>query len=137
MIREALAEACKERGGNSALAKALEVHASTVTRWANGGDIPPPLLKLLAWYFFGVAPPHLAEMITNVQGVLEFTDEEWRMINIMANRVGLTPEKWIASGIREVIALRSSQATAGNIQVLDRVAEDGPAYKAKKKFPKI
>jgi hypothetical protein len=98
-IRRKLAEVCEKRGGKAAIALAFNVHPTTVKRWLEGGEIPPPMCRLLDWYLFGVVPPRLASSV-GLQGTLEFTDAEWRIVRVLAARAGQTPEKWIASTIR-------------------------------------
>ena len=74
-IREALATACKQRGKQAEISKILDVHTSTVKRWVEGGEIPPPILKLLDWFLFGVVPPRLQPM-SDMRTVLEFGADE-------------------------------------------------------------
>jgi hypothetical protein len=117
-IRRKLTVVCEERGGKAAIAKAFNIHPSTVARWQEGGEIPAPMLRLLDWYLFGVAPPRLAPAL-GLQRTLEFTEAEWRIVNILGERAGQTPEKWIAGTIRFHLDLHSD---AGNGM---RVADEG------------
>lgn len=55
---------------------------------------------LLDWYFFGKVPPRITSSSVDLRGILEFSEAEWRIINIFANRAGQTAGKWIASHVR-------------------------------------
>lgn len=94
-IRSRLAEACSERGVKAEISKAFDVHPSTVKRWLEG-EIPSPILKLLDWYFFGTMPPTITATL-DLPGCLEFSRDEWRIVEILARRAGQTPGKWIAT----------------------------------------
>ena len=103
------------------MARALGVSQSTVKRWLEGGEIPPPMMLLLDWYLFGVIPPRLPATV-GLQGTLEFTEAEWRIVRILAAREGQTPEKWIAATIRVHVNVHR----AGDQGKSLRVAEDEP-----------
>jgi len=131
-IRKALQTAAGNRGEITRISKALGVAPSTVTRWVAGGDIPPPMEKLLNLYFFDIMPfdivgEHLLE------SVLSFTEDQWRVINILAKRQGRTPAKWIASKIREYLAWNEEAKEAREGPKLPfeelKVAEDPTPYK--------
>jgi DNA-binding MarR family transcriptional regulator len=97
-IRQQLQTAGKERKG-SKIAAALKIAPSTVKRWIDGGDIPPPMLTLLDLYFFGTIPFEIANQKA-LHGVLDFTTDQWRVIEVLARREAKTPGKWIADQIR-------------------------------------
>lgn len=99
-IRQTLSEACAKRGVQAEISKAFNVSQSTVKRWLEGGEIPPPMLKLLDWYLFGTLPPRLASDVQPPDGKLDFSPEEWSIVLILTARAGQTPAKWIASTIR-------------------------------------
>lgn len=101
-IRETLAAACEQRGVQAEISKAFDVHPSTVKRWVEGGEIPPPMLKLLDWYFFGTVPPRLNGTF-NLRGSLEFTEDEWRIIGLMAARAGQSHAAFIRTTILAII----------------------------------
>jgi len=103
LIRESLIAACASRGVQAEISKAFDVHPSTVKRWIEGGDIPSPMLKLLDLYFFGTIPFEIANEKT-IHGVLDFTDDQWRVIEILARRESTTPGKWIANQIRSYLS---------------------------------
>ena len=98
-IHQALVTACKQRGKQAEISKTLNVHSSTVKRWAETGEIPPPALKLLDWFLFGVVPPRL-NPLTSLTNVLEFDADEWAIIGAAARREGTTEANWIAGQIR-------------------------------------
>lgn len=108
-IRQALAEAAGERGSQAELAKSFEISPSTVTRWVDGGEIPPPMLKLLDFYFFGVVPPRGANS-TDPRTVLDFDEAEWLCLNNLARREGVTVEQWIVGRIRSYLAWSEGKA---------------------------
>ncbi len=61
--------------------------------------------KLLDWYFFGTLPPSVVATL-DLQGVLEFTDDEWHIIGMMARAAGQSEAKWIRESILSFVALR-------------------------------
>jgi DNA-binding MarR family transcriptional regulator len=113
-IRKALTAACAERGVQAEISKAFNVSQSTVKRWLDGGEIPPPMLKLLDWYFFGTLPPRLVSDPDLPIGALEFSPDEWRIVLCLASRAGQTPAKWIASTIRFHLDMEASRESPGN-----------------------
>jgi transcriptional regulator with XRE-family HTH domain len=72
---------------------------------------------LLDWYFFGTIPPRMPSGAISTKGVLEFSEAEWRIINIFANRAGQTPGKWIASQIRAHLVEASRLGIAADEEV--------------------
>jgi hypothetical protein len=120
-MRQKLAEVCARRGEKASIAKAFNVHPSTVARWLEGGEIPPPMLRLLDWYLFGIVPPRLPAAV-GLRGTLEFDEAEWRIVRILAQRAGHTPEKWIASTIRTHVELYLAKPP------ILKVAEDPAEY---------
>ncbi len=105
VIREALETACKVRGKQAEISKTLDVHPSTVKRWIEGGEIPPPLCLLLDWYLFGSIPPRL-EQNAAAPNTLEFEEAEWAVVVASASREGTTPAQWIAGRIRAYLTYR-------------------------------
>lgn len=139
-IREVLISACETRGKMAEIAAAFEVSPSTVKRWIEGGEIPPPMVKLLRLYLLGEIPFGLVHpRKEELSSILEFEPDEWRIIEILATRAGQTPGQWIRSQIlaylaysKDAQALRSDSAMARpkasyrELKVLPsaRVAED-------------
>lgn len=143
-LRAALIEAAAKRGEISKIAKALSISPSTVSRWIEG-EIPPPMAKLLNLYFFDMMPFDIAAE-TIIQSVLDFTEDQWKVICILAKRQGLTPGLWIANQIRAYLAMddeartqranleaqrRATNAGLQHLQELPKVAEDSPEYGGK------
>lgn len=71
--------------------------------------------QILDWYFFGKVPPRILSASLDLQGVLEFSEMEWRLVTIMATRDGLQPGKWIASQIRTILAFRNAETASAAI----------------------
>lgn len=136
--RSHLIESLKKRGTQARIAEALGVTAATVKRWNDGEIIPPPMIKLLRLYFFGELPFELVREPRELSSVLEFSPDEWRIIEILARREGQTPTLWIRSQIRGYLNHnpRAIEARRDSIYALDpiessMVAEDTPQYGGK------
>lgn len=131
LLRKALAKACEQRGTQAEISKAFEVHTSTVKRWIDGGEIPPPMLKLLDFYFFGTVPPRIANPSTDPQAVLDFDEAEWAIIGSLARREGILEAQWIASRVRDYIAFLEASATGkAPLSSLPSAAVSSPASAA-------
>ena len=102
-IRDALSSALKTRGKQAEISKALNVHPSTVKRWAEGSEITPPVVTLLDWYFFGTVPHRIASIHPSAS-TLNFDEGEWAVIGALARREGVTEAAWIAARIRSYLA---------------------------------
>jgi DNA-binding MarR family transcriptional regulator len=125
-IRAALSEALKTRGKQAEISKALDVHPSTVKRWADGAEITPPVVTLLDWYFFGVLPAKIARMWDH-RTTLDFDEGEWEVIGALARREGVTEASWIAGRIRSYLAYVNDAA-----KPCLKVAEDDPEFRTGK-----
>ena len=121
-VRSALAAALQKRGRQAEISATFNVHPSTVRRWAEGGDLTAPVVALLDWYFFGVVPPKIQRGF-DARTVLEFSAAEWAVIGALARRSGVTEAEWIASRVRDYLAMLSP----GEPSML-AVAEAPPAY---------
>ena len=60
--------------------------------------------KLLDLYFFGVMPEGLVRAATDTRASLDLTEDEWRIIQILAARAGQTAEDWIRQRIQDYLA---------------------------------
>lgn len=112
-IRETLAEACEQRGKQAEIAKAMEVHPSTVMRWKDGEGIPAPMVKLLRLYLLGEVPFEMVHPRQDLSSVLRFTAGEWKIIETLALRGGVTAGEWIADQVRECDLPERERRTAG------------------------
>jgi len=61
--------------------------------------------KLLDWYFFGTVPKRIHASTIDLSRMLEFDEAEWLIIGHIARRRGLTEAEWIASRIRDYLAI--------------------------------
>ena len=61
--------------------------------------------KLLKLYFYGIMPFDMLAPLKGYGDKLEFTKEEWRVIDVMAKRNGYSDSiKWITANIRDYLA---------------------------------
>lgn len=143
-IREALAKASENHGEISKIARDLDIRPSTVSRWISGNEIPSPMLKLLDLYFFGTIPFEIANEKA-IHGCLDFTTDQWRVIEILARRESTSAGKWIASQIRAYLAYNDQakaemarivserkESNTSHLEALPdlKVAEDSSEYRA-------
>jgi transcriptional regulator with XRE-family HTH domain len=100
------------------IADLLGLQKSNVSNIENGRrTLSETEKQLLDWYFFGTIPPRMPSSALSAKGVLEFSETEWRIINIFANRAGQTPGKWIASQIRAHLVEASRLGIAAEEEV--------------------
>ena len=123
VIRESLEKECLQRGKRADIAKTFDVSQSTVKRWVEGSEIPPPLLKLLDWYLFGTVPPRLSGD-KELRYVLEFEEDEWAIICASAHREGTIPGKWIAGRIRSYLAYTDAADLTGSNRQQSTAADE-------------
>ena len=102
--RQLLSTALETRGNQSKIAHALEVNPTTVMRWKTGGEIPPPMVKLLRLYLLGEIPFEMVHPRQDLKSVLKFTADEWRVIETLAMRGGITAGEWIRDHVRNYLA---------------------------------
>lgn len=102
--RQHLIEALETRGTQARISEALEVSPATVKRWADGEGIPAAMVKLLRLYFFGEIPFELVHPRQDLSSVLRFTEQEWKMIEILATRKGIEAKDWIRSQVLDYLA---------------------------------
>jgi len=127
-IRSELLKASKNRGEFSKIAKALGVSPSTVTRWIPSDDtpapvIPPPMLKLLNLYFFEIMPFDIAREKL-LGSVLDFTEDQYKVICVLATRQSSTPAKWISDKIRDYLVMNDAAKAETSKIVAERMARN-------------
>ena len=122
-VRAALQCAGKARKG-SEIASALKVTPSTVSRWISGKlVISPSDEMLLKLYFFGTIPFEITnEKLLN--SVLDFTEDQYRVICILATRQSTSTGKWIADKIRSYLAFNEDAKTETSQIVAERMARN-------------
>ena len=96
----------KNRYRQAQIAQKLGTSATTVSRWLSGvHDIPSAEKKLLAYLMHGKLPFEPAHAAANTSNKLNFTAEEWRVIEILRRREGFeNADSWIATKIRIYLA---------------------------------
>lgn len=109
--RTLLVETLKTRGQQARIAEALEVSATTVMRWKEGEGIPAPMVKLLRLYLLGEIPFEMVHPRQDLSSVLRFTAEEWKVIETLALRGGVTAAEWIAGQVRGYLSFLEETAT--------------------------
>lgn len=94
--------------------------------------ISPAEMKILRLYFFAEIPFDVIHQQNNLSSVLEFRTEEWRIIEILALRDGITPAKWIKAQILAYLDHnpRAQEARREAFPGL-KVADAGAAYGTK------
>jgi hypothetical protein len=81
------------------------------------------MLKLLNLYFFEVMPFDIAsEKLLN--SVLDFTEDQYRVICILATRESSTPARWIANQIRSYLAFNDEAKEEMAKIVAERMARN-------------
>lgn len=102
---ENLRQIRKNRGMNQTIVgEVIGLTAPQVSQIENGiRSLSPSEKSLLELFFFGTIPKGVAQVTRDIRSILEFTEDEWRVIEILAKRAGLPAEKWIASKIREYL----------------------------------
>lgn len=82
--------------------------------------------KLLRLYFFGEIPFENLGEGEDWSDVLCFSAQESDSIRSFANRVGISPEHWIAEQIRTIISVRRSEFDSLTIHPLE--VEQGKSF---------
>ena len=104
-LQRELSKELEVRGAQTKISQAIGVNGSTVMRWSTGEiAIPPAMQKLLRLYLFGEIPFTLLRDPRDLESILEFSPEEWRIITILAARAGQEPKSWIRSQILAYLA---------------------------------
>lgn len=84
--------------------------------------------KLLDLYFFGKMPEGLVRTPEELNSSLNFTDQEWKMVQILAYRAGQDPASWIRSQILSYLSFAERMTDTGFL----KAAEDAPPFGEKK-----
>jgi len=66
------------------------------------------MVKLLRLYLLGEIPFELVHDKQDLRPVLQFTPDEWRIIETLALRGGVTAAEWIRDHVRNYLAFMSS-----------------------------
>jgi hypothetical protein len=122
-IRRSLVKELKTRGAQKRISQALEVSATTVMRWGDGETIPASMQKLLRLYLFGEIPFSMLRDPDQASSLLEFSEDEWRLITILAARAGQEPRAWIRSQILAYISPTTKTNTArrqGRVRIVPK-----------------
>ena len=134
-IRRSLVKELKTRGAQKRISQALEVSATTVMRWGDGETIPASMQKLLRLYLFGEIPFSMLRDPDQASSLLEFSEDEWRLITILAARAGQEPRAWIRSQILAYLAYNKSEAKGSSeapkpVYTALRAAEEGNEHRS-------
>lgn len=120
--RTLLCEELLNRGAQTRIAEDLGVSATTVMRWKEGGEIPPPMIKLLRLRLLGEIPFGAVHNQADMESLLEFHPEEWRVIEILAKRAGQETGAWIRSQILSYLAFSQEALKHGFVPASSPVA---------------
>jgi transcriptional regulator with XRE-family HTH domain len=63
---------------------------------------------ILDWHFFGIIPASVTSKF-DLEGALEFSEAEWRIVGQLARREGITEAQWITGRIRSYLAYAHEQ----------------------------
>lgn len=97
-LKECIERHNKKQG---AIGADLGFSKAKMTRLLKGADISESDAKLLRLYFYGEVPFGLMLEDKRPWEILEFTEDEWKIISILAKRSGgQSPEGWVVSQIR-------------------------------------
>lgn len=60
--------------------------------------------KLFDLYFFGTMPEGIVRSSDSLSSIVSLTPDEWRIIEILADRAGKSAQNWIRDKIRDYLA---------------------------------
>jgi len=90
--------------------------------------------RLLDLYFFGTIPPGTVRQPGDLGNTLDFTTDEWRVIEILARRAGQTPPEWIRTKVLDYLAFsfegRTELSGQPIAETLTLAAENPGKYQA-------
>jgi hypothetical protein len=67
--------------------------------------------KLLDLFFFGTLPSGIVRLSEDLGKTLDLTEDEWRVVKVLAHRNGQTPEMWIKTRILDYLAMLEQSAS--------------------------
>lgn len=95
--------------------------------------LSPSEKKLLDLYFFGVMPEGMVRSDADLSESLDLTEDEWRIITVLASRAGKSSEEWIKGRIQDYLGyLNEKSHPARNIEQFPKAAEAPTDYGTKK-----
>jgi transcriptional regulator with XRE-family HTH domain len=101
----------------SYIAELLGIQQSAVSRVESGKrEITSAEKQVLEFFFFGKLPDRIPAVRDDLaRGIMEFTESEWRVITILAQREGnKVPTAWIADKIRGYLENNPSALAANS-----------------------
>jgi transcriptional regulator with XRE-family HTH domain len=106
------------------LAQTMKVTPATVSRWLNNKNpIAGSDEKLLKLLIRDEMPFEIiGEKLLN--SVLDFTEDQYRVICVLASRYGITPAQWIANQIRSYLAFNDEAKAETSKIVAERMARN-------------
>lgn len=124
-----LKELRKERGlKQEAIADVLGLEKHHISKIETGNRaLSSAEASLLNLYFFDVMPfAIVGEKLVN--SVLDFTEDQYRVICILASRRGVTPAVWIADQIRSYLAFNEEAKAETSKIVAERMARNASHF---------
>lgn len=90
--------------------------------------------KLLDLFFFGRLPEGVIRSSDDLGHALDFTEQEWKIVEVLALRAGQTAAEWIRTKILDYLAFSpEAKAVGANLASLPLAAEEPPEYQARKR----
>lgn len=129
------------QGMNQAqIAKVLGISGNAVSKIELGlRDLTAAEKKILDLYFFGKLPDGILRPTEEIGHTLDLTEQEWKVIEILALRAGQTPAQWIRTKILDYLAFSAEtrehiqeQQDSGKITHLPLAADEPGKYHTRK-----
>ena len=87
------------------LAEMLGIPINAISKIESGSrSLAQSEKKLLDLYFFGKLPEGIIRPSEELWQTLDFTDQEWKIVQTHSNRAGQTPAQWIRTQILGYLA---------------------------------
>jgi len=119
----------KHDKNQSSIGLELGFSRSKMTRLVKGAEISDSDSKLLNLYFHGILPFDMLAPSEGYTNNLDFNENEWRVINILAKRAGFTnTSKWIVSKIREYLAFLDATNHQEEVNITPLVTSENIEY---------